>query len=205
MKVQQDHASLSLANNKMVRQANVHGGPCTVLGPLARETKTQYVYRRRHGSDATISKRLAHLEPCQSCPDHSRSRFPHLAASVLALALALTTAPAAAQTPAGWNGRGPFLAFGRVMPTYIAPFRAPLRSPPRLPSYLDGPVPYDAPPLRYAYGPPVYAPSPRVSPFPAPVFPVEPEAWASITPPRVRAPVGTKRPTGFPLRKVHSI
>jgi hypothetical protein len=60
----------------MVRQSNANGGPCNVLGRLVRETKKQYVYRR--GPDAYISKRLAHLESCQSCPDHRRSRFPHL-------------------------------------------------------------------------------------------------------------------------------
>jgi hypothetical protein len=31
---------------------------------------------------------------------------------------------ATAQTPGGWNGRGPFIAFGRVWPTYIAPPRS---------------------------------------------------------------------------------
>jgi hypothetical protein len=62
----------------MVRQFNATGGPCNVLGLLVRETKKQYVYRRRNERDAYISKRLAHLEPCRSCPDHRRSRFPHL-------------------------------------------------------------------------------------------------------------------------------
>jgi hypothetical protein len=63
---------------KTVRQFNATGGPCNVLGPLVRETKKQYVYCRCYGPDAYICKRLAHLEPCLSCPDHRHSRFPHL-------------------------------------------------------------------------------------------------------------------------------
>jgi hypothetical protein len=55
---------------KMVRQSSATGGPCHVLGLLVRETTKQYVYRRRNGPDAYISKRLVHLEPCRSCPDY---------------------------------------------------------------------------------------------------------------------------------------
>ena len=40
-----------------------------MLGPLIRETKLKYVYHRR-ASPAYIPKRLAHVEPCRSCPDH---------------------------------------------------------------------------------------------------------------------------------------
>jgi hypothetical protein len=65
-----------------VRQANPYGGPCNLLGPLVRETKTQYVYHRAYGPDAFINKRLVHLAPCKCCPDHPRSRFPHLVAQV---------------------------------------------------------------------------------------------------------------------------
>jgi hypothetical protein len=36
---------------KIVRHANGNGGPCGVLGPLVRETKTTYAYSRRNGPD----------------------------------------------------------------------------------------------------------------------------------------------------------
>jgi hypothetical protein len=57
---------------------------------------------------------------------------------------------AMAQTPAGWNGRGPYIAFGRVWPTYIAPPRdyAPLLPPPAI-----APTPAAPPPLGWVYGP----------------------------------------------------
>jgi hypothetical protein len=44
--------------------------------------------------------------------------------AAIVIATLLLADYAMAQTPAGWNGRGPFLAFGRVWPTYIAPPRA---------------------------------------------------------------------------------
>jgi hypothetical protein len=64
---------------KIVRQANSNGGPCEQLGPLLEEQMTQLVYRCQTGLKAHIPKRLVHLEPCRSCPDHHPSRFPHLA------------------------------------------------------------------------------------------------------------------------------
>jgi hypothetical protein len=65
---------------KIVRHANGNGGPCSMLGPVVRETTATYAYSRRNGPDGYISKRLAHIEPCPTCPDHPGSRFPHLAA-----------------------------------------------------------------------------------------------------------------------------
>ena len=64
---------------KIVRQANSNGGPCEVLGPLLEEQTTRLVYRCQTGLKAHIPKRLVHLEPCRSCADHHRSRFPDLA------------------------------------------------------------------------------------------------------------------------------
>jgi hypothetical protein len=64
---------------KIVRFGNGNGGPCDLLGPLIRETKTSFVYRCRGGMDASISRRLAHIEPCPCCPDHGHSRFEQLA------------------------------------------------------------------------------------------------------------------------------
>ena len=65
-----------------------------------------------------------------------------------ALLLLAAIDPAAAQTPAGWNGRGPFIAYGRARPVYVAPpsFKVPpgMFGPPRVaitvgPSALDQP------------------------------------------------------------------
>src|SRR5262245_57463052 len=65
--------------SKIVRQANSRGGPCELLGPLLDEQTMGLVYRCESGLKAHIRKRLVHLEPCRSCPDHHRSRFPKLA------------------------------------------------------------------------------------------------------------------------------
>ena len=62
----------------IVRQANSNGGPCELLGPRLEEQMTRLVYRCQTGLKAHIPKRLVHLEPCRSCPDHHRSRFPGL-------------------------------------------------------------------------------------------------------------------------------
>lgn len=62
----------------IVRLANRNGGPCNLLGPLLKELKLAVRYRCRRDLETYIPKRLVHLEPCPSCPDHSRSRFPHL-------------------------------------------------------------------------------------------------------------------------------
>jgi hypothetical protein len=63
----------------IVRTKNGNGGPCTLLGLFKRENgnaaRPMMVYRTYTG-EATIPKRLVHLEPCPSCPDHPRSRFP---------------------------------------------------------------------------------------------------------------------------------
>ena len=52
-------------------------GPCNVLGPLVRETKTRFVYCPHPGQIAFArrSPRI-HLEPCKCCPDHPASRVP---------------------------------------------------------------------------------------------------------------------------------
>jgi hypothetical protein len=65
--------------SKIVRQANSRGGPCELLGPLLDEQTMGLVYRCESGLKAHIRTRLVHLEPCRSCPDHHRSRFPCLA------------------------------------------------------------------------------------------------------------------------------
>jgi hypothetical protein len=54
-------------------------GPCNVLGPLVRETKTRFVYCPHPGQIAFArrSPRI-HLEPCRCCPDHQASRYGHL-------------------------------------------------------------------------------------------------------------------------------
>ena len=54
-------------------------GPCNVLGPLVRETKTRFVYCPHPGQIAFArrSPRI-HLEPCKGCPDHPASRYGHL-------------------------------------------------------------------------------------------------------------------------------
>jgi hypothetical protein len=55
-------------HQKIVRfHARCNGSRCDELGPLLRETKVTYVYRRPGGGEAAISKRLAHYEPCPHC------------------------------------------------------------------------------------------------------------------------------------------
>jgi hypothetical protein len=66
----------------IVRIRNSNGGPCDLLGPLVKEYARgsgQMVRYRRMDREADIPKRLVHLEPCRSCPDHPRSRFPQKA------------------------------------------------------------------------------------------------------------------------------
>jgi hypothetical protein len=63
----------------VLRFANGQGRPCNLLGELVRETLRHYIYRSRSGFEGFIPKRLVHLAPCPSCPDHRRSRFSHLA------------------------------------------------------------------------------------------------------------------------------
>ena len=73
---------------KIVRTAT-RNGPCTLLGRFEHETGTRVVYTcRGKASLAYIPRRLVHLEPCPSCPDHDRSRFGNLAGTMLAAVLA---------------------------------------------------------------------------------------------------------------------
>jgi len=65
-------------NAKIVRLINRNGGPCTVLGPLIKETKRMASYRCRAMLTAFIPRRLAHLKPCPSCQDHPHSYFSKL-------------------------------------------------------------------------------------------------------------------------------
>jgi hypothetical protein len=46
-------------------------GACNVLGELAGETATRYIYRLRGGETAFVLKRTVaiHLKPCKTCPD----------------------------------------------------------------------------------------------------------------------------------------
>jgi hypothetical protein len=54
-------------------------GPCNVLGPLVRETKTRFVYCPHRGQIAFAQRSpRIHLEPCKCCPDHPASRYTHL-------------------------------------------------------------------------------------------------------------------------------
>ena len=54
-------------------------GPCNVLGPLVRETKTRFVYCPHRGQIAFAQRSpRVHLEPCKCCPDHPASRYTHL-------------------------------------------------------------------------------------------------------------------------------
>jgi hypothetical protein len=61
---------------KTVRERSV-AGPCTILGPVLRETERYINYRDRHGTLKFISRRWAiHIEPCPSCPDHPKTKYP---------------------------------------------------------------------------------------------------------------------------------
>ena len=52
-------------------------GPCNVLGPLVRETKTRFVYCPHRGQIAFAQRSpRIHLEPCKCCPDHPASATP---------------------------------------------------------------------------------------------------------------------------------
>jgi hypothetical protein len=61
---------------RIVRFAHRHGGPCMLLGKLIRLAAHNVIYKP-NGDDtiALIPKRHIHLEPCRSCPDHPRSRY----------------------------------------------------------------------------------------------------------------------------------
>jgi hypothetical protein len=64
------------ASPKTVRERN-GAGPCTLLGPVLRETDRNISYRDRRGTQKFISKRwMVHTEPCLSCPDHPKTKYP---------------------------------------------------------------------------------------------------------------------------------
>ena len=67
-----------MAMTKMVRERSAADGPCTILGPLLREADWYISYRdRRDGTRKFISKRWpVHTDPCPSCPDHPKSKYP---------------------------------------------------------------------------------------------------------------------------------
>jgi hypothetical protein len=48
----------------------IYGRLCNVLGELGGETPTRYIYGRRGGANAFVSKRspAIHIEPCKACP-----------------------------------------------------------------------------------------------------------------------------------------
>jgi hypothetical protein len=61
---------------KTVRELSV-AGPCITLGLVLRESDWRISYRDRHGTPKFISRRWAvHTEPCPSCPDHSKTKYP---------------------------------------------------------------------------------------------------------------------------------
>ena len=61
---------------KTVRELSV-GRPCVTLGFVLRETVSRISYRDRHGTSKFISKRWAvHTEPCPSCPDYPKAKYP---------------------------------------------------------------------------------------------------------------------------------
>ena len=61
---------------KTVRELSV-GRPCITLGFVLRETASRISYRDRHGTSKFISKRWAvHTEPCPSCPDYPKAKYP---------------------------------------------------------------------------------------------------------------------------------
>ncbi|MBF6332318.1 hypothetical protein [Nocardia transvalensis] len=71
-------------STRSVREFN-SAGPCIVLGELIKETPKYYIYldrfhylepkqkRVKRRTDTDWSK--AHIEPCQSCPDHPASSY----------------------------------------------------------------------------------------------------------------------------------
>ena len=61
---------------KTVRELSV-AGPCVTLGLVLRETAWRISYRDRHGTSKFINKRWAvHTEPCPSCPDYPKTKYP---------------------------------------------------------------------------------------------------------------------------------
>jgi hypothetical protein len=66
----------AVAGVKIVREKSV-AGPCITLGVVLRETASRITYRDRHGEQKFISKRWpVHSEPCPSCPDHPKAKYP---------------------------------------------------------------------------------------------------------------------------------
>jgi hypothetical protein len=53
-------------------------GPCITLGAVLRETDHCVSYRDRQGATTLIRiDRTVHTEPCPSCPDHPRTKYPY--------------------------------------------------------------------------------------------------------------------------------
>jgi hypothetical protein len=48
-----------------------------MLGFVLRETDRRISYRDRHGKLKFVSRRWeVHTEPCPSCPDHPKTKYP---------------------------------------------------------------------------------------------------------------------------------
>ena len=61
---------------KTARECSV-AGPCAMLGFVLRETDRRISYRDRHGKLKFVSRRWeVHTEPCPSCPDHPKTKYP---------------------------------------------------------------------------------------------------------------------------------
>jgi hypothetical protein len=73
---------------KIVRQFSPCG-PCLTLGRLEKTTAQFYCYAEWNGGDCfgprvrkvrrpdVAGYSTAHIEPCHSCRDHSRTQYPH--------------------------------------------------------------------------------------------------------------------------------
>jgi hypothetical protein len=61
---------------KTARERSV-AGPCTILGLVLREADQHISYRDRDGTPKFVSRRWAvHTEPCPSCRDHPKTKYP---------------------------------------------------------------------------------------------------------------------------------
>jgi hypothetical protein len=116
----------------------------------------------------------------------------------LSVAALAAVDPAMAQTPGGWNGRGPFIWAGRVRPVYVAPL---MNAAP--PPYTTRPGFVGALPLVEAPPPPVAVLPP---PLPVPVLPEPPPPEVCIVDPRDigLAPFLNVRasPAGWPIAMI---
>jgi hypothetical protein len=70
-------AAKRLQRVKTVRELSVVG-PCITLGLVLRETGRRISYRDRQGKLKFISRQhwAVHTEPCTSCPDHPKTKYP---------------------------------------------------------------------------------------------------------------------------------